>query len=285
LEDIENNFNTSIKVLVDGLTKLDLSNFNSKEERRIATHEKILESIRVDARIIVVKLADRLHNMYTLGYLPKEKQIIIAQETEEFYVNLARLLGIYQIKDAFQDLSLFYLNPNDFIKYCLYRREIKANTIENCMQIGKTTTELLRFKNIDMDYDIKLKNIGGIYHDVKNGVPLNEINDLVAIRMILNEHKDCYHAALDVRKLCEVKDESISDTITKPKYNGYQSINMNATYKDLDLQIRIRTKKMQRVNELGMVSNWSLGAQEYLNKECSKMFEANKKELKMKGKR
>lgn len=283
LDDVEENFNKQIRILVDGVTKLELSNFKTKEERRAKTHEKILESIKIDARIILIKLADRLHNLYTLGYLKEEKQLMIAQETNDFYVNLARLLGIYQIKDAFQDLALFYLNPDEFIKFDTIRNSYRDTYLSQCKKIGNTTQLLLGKKDINMNYNIKLKNIGGIYHDVSNGVPINEIDDLIAIRMILDNYKDCYHAQLEVRKFCLVDEESINDTLSNPKYNGYRSLNMNITYKDADLQLRIRTGKMQRINELGIVSNWTEESQKLLTKKFKSLYKENEKEIKEKN--
>src|SRR5574344_1205166 len=110
LEELRHDFGDTIANLVDGVTKMRNSDFDNKEQGRIETHKKIIQSITNDTRIIAIKLADRLHNMYTLNYLSDAKKIKIAAETSEFYVPLARYLGIYQMKDELQDLSLFFLN-------------------------------------------------------------------------------------------------------------------------------------------------------------------------------
>ena len=283
LNDIEENFGKNVAILVDGVTKMKKSNFANKKEQKSATHEKILECTTKDARIIAIKLVDRLHNMFTLGALPPDKQIEIATETDEFYVNLARILGIYQIKDELQDLSLFYLNPGEFIKYNEIRNKIKREHIDECRYIGNRTKEILKDMNVDMEYNFKVKNVGAIYGEEKKGIGVYDIHDLVAIRMIVSKIDECYEALSVLKRICSIIDGSENDLIKNPKYNGYRSLNVNVnTYKDSQMQVRIRTYEMQKANELGFVSNWSVDSQKILTKKCSKLFKANQEEIRIK---
>ena len=285
-EEIRQMFGDTISTLVDGVTKMKGSDFISKQESVIATHKKILDSITKDARIIAIKLADRLHNMFTLDYLKEEKQKEIANETLDFYVNLARILGIYQIKDELQDLSLFILDKDKFLSIYELRQELYEGYQKDFMYINTEARDNLKGIGVNLTSKYKIKNIGGIYSELSNGAQLDKIKDLLAIRMMVENVEDCYKTLGVVHSICKSVPNSFKDLIANPKYNGYQSLVTNVVTPDeSEFQIRIRTNDMQRTNELGMVSNWSLKNQEYLNSECSKMFEANKKELKMKGKK
>ena len=285
-EDINQIFGNVISNLVDGVTKMKGSDFTSKRESVIATHKKILDSITKDARIIAIKLADRLHNMFTLDYLREEKQKEIANETLDFYVNLARILGIYQIKDELEDLSLFMLDKDKFLSIYELRQELYEGYEKDFSYVDREARNNLKDIGVNLTSKYKIKNIGGIYSELSNGTKLDEIKDLVAIRMMVENVEDCYKTLGVVHGICKSVPNSFKDLIANPKYNGYQSLITNVVTPDeSEFQIRIRTNDMQRTNELGMVSNWSLQTQEHLNSECSKMFDANKKELKMKGKK
>lgn len=285
-EDIIQIFGNVIANLVDGVTKMKGSDFTSKKEKEIATHKKILDSITKDARIIAIKLADRLHNMFTLEFLREEKQKEIARETLDFYVNLARILGIYQIKDELQDLCLFILNKDEFLRIYELRQKLYETYEKDFEYIDSNSKQNLKKLGVNLTSIYKIKNVGGIYSSLSADVPLNEINDLLAVRMIVEKVKDCYKTLGVVHSICKSVPDSFKDLISEPKYNGYQSLMTNViTPNNAEFQVRIRTSNMQKTNELGIVSNWSLKTQEFLNLECSKMLEANKKELKMKGKK
>ena len=285
-EEIKQIFGDTIATLVDGVTKMKGSDFTSKRQSVIATHKKILDSITKDARIIAIKLADRLHNMFTLDYLKEEKQKEIANETLDFYVNLARILGIYQIKDELQDLSLFILDKNEFLSIYELRQELYEGYQNDFMYINNEAIDNLKDIGVNLNCKYKVKNIGGIYSELSNGIELDKINDLLAIRMIVENVEDCYKTLGVVHGICKSVPNTFKDLISNPKYNGYRSLITNVVTPDEgEFQIRIRTNDMQRTNELGMVTNWSLKTQEHLNNECTKIFEANKKELKMKGKK
>ena len=279
-EELEHDFNTNIGILVDGVTKMKGSKFLTKEETKLMTHEKIMNSITLDARIIAIKLADRLHNMYTLDYLSKPKQIEIATETKEFYINLSRILGIYQVKEQLQDLCLFYLNPELFLKYYDIRMEIKEENFESYRSISRNVKKELEHENIFMDYIYKVKNVGSIYDKAKSGLLLSEIHDLVAIKMMVNNLKDCYETLNVIENNYNVIPNSICDMIKNPKYNGYSTLNVSVKTNSLyNMELKIRTYKMQRHNELGMVSNWNIENQKILNEKCSSMINIYKEEI------
>lgn len=286
LEEIRNLFGDTVAILVDGVTKMKGSNFISKKQAEIKTHEKILNGITLDARIIAIKLVDRLHNMYTLDYLKEEKQREIASETMDFYVNLARILGIYEIKDELEDLSLYVLNKEEFLSIYELRKELYDVYMQDYKYIDSNAKNKLKDINVDLITNYKIKNVGGIYSELYNNLSLEDINDLVSIRMITENVEDCYKTLGVVHGFCTSIPNSYKDLISSPKYNGYQTLITNVlTSNDSLFQIRIRTKEMQKKNRLGIVSNWSLKTQEFLKEECSNMFVANKKELKMKGKK
>ena len=272
LEELRHDFGDTIANLVDGVTKMRNSDFDNKEQGRIETHKKIIQSITNDTRIIAIKLADRLHNMYTLNYLSDAKKIKIAAETSEFYVPLARYLGIYQMKDELQDLSLFFLNNDDFLEYYDKRNNIKKNNKEEYLSIGSETRYNLAEKNIQMDYNYKVKNVGGIYDEIKHGYNLENIHDLVAIRMLVKMIPECYKTLDVVSSIRNVVDGSIKDLIKNPKYNGYKSLNANVYAKENQFQVRIRTNEMQVNNGLGVVSNWNPESQKLVNEMCMSLI-------------
>ena len=277
-EKLEKDFNTNIANLVDGVTKMKKTNFLDRNEINRLTHQKIMNSITKDARIIAIKLADRIHNMYTLEYKSKDRQIEIAHETYDFYVNLARILGIYEIKDELEDLSFYYMNKDLFLKYYDIRENIKINNLFDYNDIVNNIKNKYE-KSFENNY--KVKNVAGIYKKNEEGYKLEEIEDLVAIRLILSEVKDCYEMLELIKNMYSYKKDSIKDLIKNPKYNGYRSLNININNGlNSDFQVRMRTSKMQIKNELGMIYDWSLESQKYLNERCMDMLEANKKELK-----
>lgn len=283
LEELKEEFDDDIATLVDGVTKMKGSDFNSKEESVVATHKKILNSITKDARIIAIKLSDRLHNMFTLEYLSERKQKEIANETKDFYINLARIIGSYQVKDELQDLCLYTLNKEKFLEIYELRQDLKRKYAEEFHYIGRRTKEKLSSINVLMDYNIKIKNSGAIYDESLRGNKTSEIDDLLALRMLVENVHDCYKTLGVVHETCKPVKCGFCDYIASPKYNGYMSLNTNVLYNDSNFQVRIRTNDMQKSNELGIISNWSKETQQVLSEKCDEMFEANKKELKRKG--
>lgn len=263
LKDCENDFGTTITTLVDGVTKIG-------KDVNAATHEKIIKSVDKDVRSIAIKVADRLHNMYTLEFLKPSKQIEISNETKDFYVPITKILGIYQLKDELQDLSLYYLNNDLFLKYEKKRNRLKNKYLSICDELGDEVQDVLSKSGIAMDYSTRVKNIGAIYEELENGKNINEIDDLLAIKMVLTNPIMCYQALGIVHELGMPVVGKLEDFIALPKENGYRSLNTNIKYKDADIQVRIRTDKMQGTNNLGVFSDLNDDIQKKVNSSMRK---------------
>lgn len=248
LEECEADFGSAIASLVDGVTKIgtDVNN---------PTHEKIITSAKQDVRSVAVKLGDRLHNMHTLSVLSEEKQKEIANETKEFYVPITRILGIYQLKDELQDQCLYYLSHDEFLSYYKLREKLKQKHGRVLEELADKVQEQLSILGIGMRYNYRVKNVGGIYDEVINGKKPYEIEDLLAIKMILNNVSMCYQTLGIVNHFCKPIPKSMQDFISMPKANGYKSLNTNGLYNGAGVQVRIRTDEMQKVNDLGVFSD------------------------------
>ena len=264
MDELKETFGNEIAYLVDGATKMKDANFSSRSEQMVANHKKILQYVTKDARIIAIKLCDRLHNMMTLGYMPGEKQIEKSLETMEFFVPTAKALGIYRIKDLLQDLALYYLEPVNFEITYILREGIRKNYVWTYKELGDQTKDILENQEIIMKYDYKIKNIASIFDAKKSGMDLYDIKDLVAVIMILKEKSECYKALKASESVFEVIPESLEDYIKNPRYNGYQSLNevLHDKNRNKNVQVRIRTESMHISNKMGVISNWNLSSQE-----------------------
>lgn len=277
-KELKEDFNGDILNMVLGVTKMKHNFFLNESKAVNLTHKKLLKNISKDARTIVVKLADRLNNMYTLSYLDDEKRMKIALETKSFYVNLARILGIYHIKDNLDDLCLYYLDNYNFMKYYELREKLKEENKSKNEKISNKIKSKLINDNINCLIYPKQKNVAGIYHDQSMGYNLSEISDLNAIKLLTDDEKSCYEAFNVISNLYSVNLDSIHDYIKNPKYNGYKSVNFNIENEN-NTQFRIRTYDMDKTNKLGMVFNWNKEKQMYLNDKCNIIFKENEKEL------
>lgn len=273
LKDCENDFGTAITTLVDGVTKIG-------KDVNAATHEKIIKSVDKDVRSIAIKVADRLHNMYTLEFLKPSKQIEISTETKDFYVPITKILGIYQLKDELQDLSLYYLNNDLFLKYEKKRNRLKNKYLSICDELGDEVQDVLSKSGIAMNYSTRVKNIGAIYEELENCKNINEIDDLLAIKMVLTNPIMCYQALGIVHELGRPVVGKLEDFIALPKENGYRSLNTNIKYKDADIQVRIRTDKMQGTNNLGVFSDLNDDIQKKVNSSMRKSLRKLQKDEK-----
>ncbi len=253
LEECSRDFGPVVASLVDGVTKI-------RSAVNTPTHKKILDGAEKDIRIIAIKLADRLHNMYTLSALSYDKRKKIATETRDFYVPITKILGIYQLKDELQDLCLYHLSFSEFCKYHDFREKLKQENNENLKKIGMQTQELLSKEGIGMQFNHRVKNVGGIYEAVLAGEKKEAIDDLLAVKMIVNDQGrlKCYDALGVVHDLYKPIPDSFVDHIATPKNNGYQSLNTNVLFNDKNIQIRIRNEEMQAGNDLGVFSDHNL---------------------------
>ena len=256
-EDIAYYFNQNVANLVDGVTKLSKMNFSSKQEENYANTRKIITGITNDVRIIIIKLADRLHNMRTLEYKSEFKQKENALETMEIFVPLAYYIGAYRIKSELEDLSLRYLKPDMYKK--IEERKIKLEeTCTSCLSemLYKIQT-LLESRNIPNEIKIRTKNIYGIYKRLSEGHKLSDIHDLLALKIMVDEVENCYRTLGIIHKEYHPINDKFKDYICNPKTNMYRSLHTTVFGPDDRLvQTQIRTFNMDKIASFGLTAYW-----------------------------
>ncbi len=258
LDEIRREFNDEIASLVDGITKLGMIKFKSQEERQVEYFRKMLLSMTRDIRVILVKLADRLHNMRTLRYLKPEKIKRIATETREVYAPLAHRFGIAKVKTELEDLSMKFLEP-EIYEDLTNKVELKRDEREAYIALlAKPIKKVLSDNGLKAEVYGRAKHIDSIYRKVRiRKVPFEQITDLFAIRIITQTKAECYHAMGLVHELWKPVGYKFSDYIANPKQNNYQSLH-TAVFGPGGkvVEIQIRTKKMHQVAENGIAAHW-----------------------------
>ena len=256
-EDISHDFNQNIAGLVDGVTKLSKMNFSSKQDQNYANTRKIITGITEDVRIIIIKLADRLHNMRTLQFKSEFKQKENALETMEIFVPLAYYIGAYRIKSELEDLSLRYLKPDMYKR--IEERKLRLEESSNgCLKemLYKIET-LLNDKNIPNEIKIRTKNIFGIYKRLSEGHKLSDIHDLLALKIMVDEVENCYRTLYLIHNEYHPINDKFKDYICNPKTNMYQSLHTTVFGPDDRLvQTQIRTFDMDKVASFGFTAYW-----------------------------
>ena len=259
-EDIKTNFSEDIAYLVEGVTKINQITFDSKEQALAETHQKMLLAMANDIRIILIKLADRLHNMRTMDAMPREAQIRKAKETLEIYAPLAHKLGMFKIKAELEDRALRYENPDI---YYHISNLINAKKAEREKLINDMITALEEhFKTIKLKkYEIKgrIKNIYSIYKKIyEKNRDFDDIYDLLAIRIIVDKVETCYQALGIIHAHFVPLPKRFKDYIAVPKPNLYQSLHTTVVGVNSEIfEIQIRTKAMDDVAEVGIAAHWA----------------------------
>ncbi|MBO5720618.1 MAG: bifunctional (p)ppGpp synthetase/guanosine-3',5'-bis(diphosphate) 3'-pyrophosphohydrolase [Bacteroidales bacterium] len=264
VEDIENLFGKKIAQLVDGLTKIAGGIFGDKASQQAENFRKLLITMSEDIRVILVKMADRLHNMRTLSSLYKSKQHKIAGETLYIYAPLAHRLGLFEIKTELEDLSFKYENPDIYNEI---KQKIAATESERETEFKNFAVPIVKkLDELGIDYEIKarIKSVYSIWKKMENKhIPFEEVYDLYAVRIIFNpkreedEKRECWEIYSIITDIYRPHPDRIRDWISRPKANGYQALHLTVMGKDGNwVEVQIRSKKMDEIAERGFAAHW-----------------------------
>ncbi len=266
LPQLEYAFGSQISHLVDGVTKMNIidqqvdsfSTDSKYKQGHTESLRKLLLAMAEDVRVVLIKLADRLHNMRTLKYLPDHKQKRIARETLDIYAPLANRLGIWQMKWELEDLSLRYLEPRTYKKVAEFLDERRVDREEYIARVTTTVTDALKNSNINAEVTGRPKHIYSIWRKMKRkGISFHELYDVRAVRIVVASIADCYSALGVIHSKWRHIPKEFDDYIATPKENMYQSIHSAVVGPEgKTLEVQIRTKQMNEHAELGIAAHW-----------------------------
>jgi len=257
-DEIEKEFGSEIAMLVDGVTKINKLKFNSDTEQIAANQRKILVGLSEDVRVIIIKLADRLHNMRTLYVMSEEKQKRKAKETLEILTPVAHRLGINKIKSELEDLSLRYLKPDAYFDIVEKLNQKKSERDDAVTKMLNDVSDLLNEHDIIHEIKGRSKSIYSIYNKLNKGRKFNDIYDILALRVFVNTEQECYLALGLIHSKYKPVPKRFKDYVAMPKTNLYQSLHTTVFGLDGKLfEIQIRTYEMDKIAEYGIASHWS----------------------------
>lgn len=258
IEKIEKEFGPEMKALVDGISRINKLSLSADNEALVSYHKKILVGLSGDVRIIILKIADRLHNMRTLWAIPENKRKEKAKETLEILVPIAHRLGINHIKSELEDLSLKYWKPDVYNDILEKLSESRAELDKSVDKMMESVSKILDENNIPHEMKGRSKSVYSIYNKLQKGKTFNEIYDILALRYFVNTVSDCYLALGAIHAKYKPMPKRFKDYIARPKANGYQSLHTTVFGVDGKLfEIQIRTYDMDKVAEYGVASHWS----------------------------
>lgn len=260
LDTIRTEFGGEVAQLVDGVTKLDKLDFTNREEQKAESLRKMILAMSRDIRVVVIKLADRLHNMRTLRFQPEDRQKAIAHETLDIYAPLAHRLGINSIKSELEDLSFKYIDPDAFHDIAQKVGLRRVEREENIRMVITELSEKLDAQHIHYEMDGRPKHLYSIYKKMKlHGKTFDQIYDLIAVRVLVDTVQDCYTVLGIVHTLWNQIPGRFKDYISVPKGNMYQSLHttvIGGRRMPFPFEIQIRTWEMHRVAEFGVAAHW-----------------------------
>src|SRR5437588_726469 len=257
-EKLQETFGNDVADLVDGVTKISRYNFVSKEEQQAETFRKMLLAMVSDLRVVLVKLADRLHNMRTLQYLTEEKRVAVAKETLEIYAPIANRLGMGRIKSELEDLSFQYLHPREYEELNRAISEKMAVSGDVVDRIKTTLSQALHDNGIEGDVYGRVKSIYSIWAKMRRReIDIGQLYDYLAFRIITNSVKDCYACLGIIHQMWRPVPGRIKDYVAMPKPNFYQSLHTTVVAeKGQPFEVQIRTKEMELISEQGIAAHW-----------------------------
>lgn len=264
LEDIESEFGSSFSKIIDGLTKIaNVVVFKADISMQAENFRKILLTLAEDHRVILIKLADRLHNMRTLSGMSREKQLKICSETTYIYTPLAHRLGLYEIKSELEDLSLKYTRPDIYVDIVRQLKETKRDREKYVNEFIKPIKEELEKNDFKFEIYGRSKSINSIYNKIRNKkVEFNEVYDLFAIRIILDEElekerESCWKVYSIITNFYQPSPERLRDWLSRPKGNGYEALHTTVMGPGGKwVEVQIRTKRMNEIAEKGLAAHW-----------------------------
>ncbi len=258
-EAIAEYFNKEVADLVDGVTKISKLNFSTKNDQNMANTRKIINGLTTDARIIIIKLADRLHNMRTLQFKSEFKQKENSMETMDIFVPLAYYIGAYRIKSELEDLSLQYLYPDKYKKIEDIKLKIEEDSKPCLQEMLSNISNILSDEEIPNSIKVRTKNIYGIYKRLNAGHKISDIHDLLSLKIMVNGIADCYQTLGLVHSKYHPINDKFKDYICNPKTNMYRSLHTTVFGpEDRLVQTQIRTFEMDRVASFGLCTYWDI---------------------------
>ncbi len=258
IENIEAEFGEEVADIVDGVTKISLMSFETKEEQQAENIRKMILAMSEDIRVLIVKLADRLHNMRTLNFQKSHKQKLIAQETMDIYTPLVNRLGLHRIKLELEELSFRYMKPDAYAQISEWLEKHRADDEEYINEVINLLNGILKSNDITGRIKGRIKHPYSIYHKmVAQNLTMDEMHDIIAFRVIVADLKECYAALGLVHATWRPVPGRFKDYISMPKANMYQSLHTTVIGpRNERMEVQIRTEEMDRLAENGLASHW-----------------------------
>ena len=273
-EDIAREYNEDVAILTDGVSKISRLNYSTKQEQNVANIRKLVTGIETDVRIHDIKLRDRIHNMRTLGFKKREKQIENAQETMDIMVQMANYLGDNETQVELRDLSLMYLDPDTY-KYAKETRDKIEEESKECLkEMSQIITNALKEENIHCEITPRIKSIYGISRYLEANCNLVKMNDLLALKIVVENFSKCYQSLGVIHREFKPVPNRMKDYICNPKTNLYQSLHTTVFgLEGRHVQTQIRTERMHKVAARGLFAYWEFygqNAKYYMQEELEK---------------